>query len=111
MKENFTIVNQAGSSSGATHVPNRTSSLLSPRTLPRCGSGLPRDTLNGTGTAGNVYERPLAQEGLSSTIFKNSKNLVSSSQGLRPDITETVKTTPHKTRFRSVNNYKEFTYR
>ena len=33
-----------GSSSGATHVPDQTSTTLSSRTLPRCDSGLPRDT-------------------------------------------------------------------
>ena len=27
------------------------------------------------GTSGNVIERPLAQEGRSSTVFNNSKNL------------------------------------
>ena len=41
---------------------------LSPGTLPRCDSGLPRDTQNGMGTRGNVFERPLAQEGPSSTF-------------------------------------------
>ena len=71
---------ESGSSSGATHVPDRTSTIPSPRTLPRCDSGLPRDTQNGTGNTGNVFERPPAQEGLSSTIFNNSKDLASSSQ-------------------------------
>ena len=65
---------ESGSSSGATHVPDRTSIVLSPRTLPRCDSGLPRDTLNGTGMTGNVFERPRPQEGLSSSIFHSSKN-------------------------------------
>ena len=82
---------QSGSSSGATHVPDRTSTFPSPRTLPRCDTGLPHETLNGTGSTGNFVERPLAQEGLSSTILNNSKNLASSSQGLRPDITETAR--------------------
>ena len=36
-------------SSGATHVPSQPSTIPSPRTLPRCDSGLPRDTLNGKG--------------------------------------------------------------
>ena len=49
--------------------------------LPRCDSGLPRDSLNGTGITGNVFERPPAQEGLSSTTLNNSKNSASSSQG------------------------------
>ena len=35
---------ESGSSSGATHVPDRTSTVLSPRTLPRCDSRVPRDT-------------------------------------------------------------------
>ena len=40
---------ESGRSSGATHVPDQTSSVVSPRALPRCDSGLPRDTQNGTG--------------------------------------------------------------
>ena len=60
---------ESASSSGATHVPDRTSTIRSPRTLPRCDFGLLRDTLNGTGITGNVFELPLAEEGLSSTIF------------------------------------------
>ena len=71
---------ESGSSSGATHVPDQTSTILSPRTLPRCDSGLPCDTRNGTGITRNGFERPPAQEGLSSAIFNNSKNLASSSQ-------------------------------
>ena len=43
---------ELGSSSGATHVPLP---FPSPRTLPRCDSGLPRDTLNGKGVTGNVF--------------------------------------------------------
>ena len=82
---------ESGSSSGATHVPDRTSTILSPRTLPRCESGLPRDTQNGTGITGNVFETPPAQEGLSSTNFNNSKNWASSSRELRPDTTETAR--------------------
>ena len=54
---------EPGSSSGATHVPDQNPTILSPRTLPRCDSGLPRDTQNGTGITGNVIERPPAQEG------------------------------------------------
>ena len=82
---------ESGSSSEATHVPDRTSTILSPRTLPRCDSGLQGDTLNGGSITGNVFERPPSQEGLSSTILNNSKNLASSSQGLIPDITETAR--------------------
>ena len=61
-------------SSGATHVPDQTSTVLSSRTLPRCDSGLPRNTQNCTGITGNVCERPSAQEGRPSTFFNNSKN-------------------------------------
>ena len=57
----------SGSSSGATHVPDQTSTFLSPWTLPRFCSGLPRDTHNGTVITGNVFEWPLAQEGQSSS--------------------------------------------
>ena len=66
---------ESGSSSGATHVPDQISTILSSRTLPRCDSGLPRNTQNCTGMTGNVFERPSAQEGVSSTIFNISKNL------------------------------------
>ena len=37
------------------------------------------------------FERPLAPEGRSSTFFNNSKNLASSSQELRPDISGTTR--------------------
>ena len=47
---------------------------------------LPHDTRNIVGTSGNVFERLLAREGRTSTLFNNSKNLASSSQELRPDI-------------------------
>ena len=53
--------------------------------------GLLHDTRNIMGTAGNVFDRPPAQEGLSSTIFHNSKILASSSQELRPDTVETAR--------------------
>ena len=82
---------ESGSSSGATHVPDQTSTILSSRTLPRCDSGLPRNTQNGTGIMGNVFQRPPAEEGQSSIIFNNSKNLASSSQDLRLDISETAR--------------------
>ena len=82
---------ESGSSSGATHVLDQTSTILSSRTLPRCDSGLPRHTQNCTGMMGNVFERPLVQEGLPSTVFHNLKNLAYLSQDLRPDISETAK--------------------
>ena len=53
------------SSSRATHVPNQFSTILSPRTMPRRDSGL-QNIMN---TSGNVFERPSAQEGLSSAVF------------------------------------------
>ena len=52
---------ETGSSSGATNVPDETSTILSSRTSPRCDSGLPRNTRNCTGVMGNVFERPLVQ--------------------------------------------------
>ena len=90
--ENFTILSQEAALERPTF-PIRPP-LFCPRTLPRCDSGLPRGTHNGTGVTGNVFfffERPLGQEGLSSTIFNNLKNLASSSQGLRPDTTDTAR--------------------
>ena len=73
---------ESGSSSGATHVPSQPPTILSPRTVPRCDSGLPRNKQNCMGTSGNVFERPPAQEGPSSAHFENSLNLASSSCGL-----------------------------
>ena len=73
MRENF-IDPESGSSSGATHVPNQSSTIPSPRTTPRCDSGLPRDTLKkGKGVIGNVFERPPAQEGRSFHIVQPFK--------------------------------------
>ena len=40
---------------------------------------------------GNVFARPSAQEGLSSTIFNNSKNSASTSRELRADTTNTAR--------------------
>ena len=51
--------------------------VLSSKTLPRFDSGLPRNTQNCTGIMGNVFERPLVQEGQPSTVFNNSMNLAS----------------------------------
>ena len=65
--------------------------FLGPRTMPCRDSGLLHDTRNIMGTSGNVFERPPVQEGLSSTIFTNSKNLASSSQELRLDTVETAR--------------------
>ena len=38
-------------------------------------AGLPLDTRNIMGTSGNVFESLLAQEGLSSALFENPRNL------------------------------------
>ncbi len=53
--------------------------------------GLLHDTRNFTGSSGNVFEWPPAQERLGSTLFNNWKNLASSLQEWRPDITGTTK--------------------
>ena len=94
---------ESGSSSGATHVPDQTSTILSSRTLPRCDSGFLRNTQNCTVIMGNVFERPPAQEGLHSTIFHNSKNFACSSQGLRPDTIDTARKRENGTKRASVN--------
>ena len=46
---------ESGSSAGATHVRDQTSTILSSRTLPRYDSGLLQKTRNGTGITGNVF--------------------------------------------------------
>ena len=66
---------ESGSSSGATHVLDQTSTIMSSRTLPRCDSGLPCGAQNGKVITENVFERPPVQEGQSSTIFNNSKKV------------------------------------
>ena len=48
--------------------------ILSSKNLPRCDSGLPRNTQNCTGIMGNVFGDPTAQKGHPSTIFNNSMN-------------------------------------
>ena len=45
---------ETASSSGVTHVPDQTSTIPSPRTLPCCDSGLPHDTRNFMGTSYNL---------------------------------------------------------
>ena len=82
---------ERATSSGATHVPSQPSTILGPRTIPCRDSGLPRDTRNIVGTSENVFERLPAREGLSSTLFDNSKNLASPSQQLRPDTAGTTR--------------------
>ena len=46
-------------------------------------SCLQHDARNSTGTSGNVFGNPLARDGPSSAFFENSKNVASSSFGLR----------------------------
>ena len=78
---------ESGSSSGATHAPSQPSTILSPTTAPRCVSGLPRETRNFYG----YFRKHLWPATCSRrTIFhipQQFKNLASSSQGLRPDLT------------------------
>ena len=94
---------ESGSSSGATHVPSQTPTILSPRINPCCDSGLPRDAQNCMGTSGNFFERPPAQEGRPSTVFNSSRNLVSSSKELRPDTTETTRRRESEMKRESLN--------
>ena len=70
----------------ATHGPSQPSTFPSPRTTRSRDSGLAHDTRSIMGTSGNVFERPPAREGRTSTLFKKSKTLASSSQELRPGI-------------------------
>ena len=55
------------------------------RELDHDGSCFPHNTRNIVGTSENVFERLLAREGRTSTLFNISKNLVSSSHELRLD--------------------------
>ena len=75
----------------ATFPVNVSGAIPSPRTMPCRDSGLPHETRNVMGTSGNVCERPPAQEGLSSSIWNNSKNLATSSQELRTDTERNTK--------------------
>ena len=58
--------------------------------MPRRDSGMPCDTRNTTDTSGNVLERQPARGGPSSALFDNSKNVASSSCGLRPGTTGNI---------------------
>ena len=71
MRDNFTILDQGAALERPTFLIKLP--RFCPRSLPRCDSGLPRDTLNGTVITGNVCERPPAQEGLSSTILNKKR--------------------------------------
>ena len=72
MRDNFAILNERAVLERPTF-PSQPSTIPSPRTAPRCVSGLPRETRNFTDTSGNICERPPAQEGRSSTFFNNSR--------------------------------------
>ena len=92
---------ESGSSSGATHAPSqfRVPGPCLTAILDCC-----RTHGVFTGTSGNVFERPPAQEGRPFTFFINSKNLASSSQELRPDVTGTTKRTESKNEKRTVEH-------
>ena len=76
---------ETASSSEATHVPSKPSTISSPRTIPCRDSRSPHDTRNIMGASGNVSERLSAREGQASTIFDHSKNLAHPSLKLGPD--------------------------
>ena len=78
-QENFMILNQGAALERPTFPVNFLLFWVSERCLAAI-SGLPLDTWSVMSTSGNVLERPSAQEGRSSTIFNNSKNLALSSQ-------------------------------
>ena len=82
----FTILRLA-SSSGASHVPTQPLTIPSTRSRHCRDSGLPLHTRNSMGTPGDVFESLPAQEVSPSVLFKNSKNLATSSCGLRPEAT------------------------
>ena len=56
------------------------------------------------GTSGKVFESLPARDGPTAALFENSKNLASSSYGLRPDITG-ISSVPEK---RSKTRAEEF---
>ena len=61
-------------------------------------SGFPHDTLNIVGTSVNVLNDHLFESDETFTFFNKSKNLASSSQELRPDITGNTKRPESETR-------------
>ena len=68
-----------------------TSKILSSRTLLWFWIVLQRNTQNCAGIMGTFLNDPPAQELQPSSIFNNSKNLASSSQDVRADISETAR--------------------
>ena len=77
---------ESASSSGPTHVPDQTSTILSPRTLPRCDSGLPHDARNETFLNDHLLwkDDPLQ-------FSTTQKELALHSQELRPDTAGTTR--------------------
>ena len=75
------------------HVLDQTSTILSSRNLPRCVSGLQRNTQNCTGVMGNVF---LNDHMLKKDNPPQSSTIqwiwhLHSSQNMRPDISETAR--------------------
>ena len=64
---------------------------------------LPHDTSSFMGTSGNVFERPPAREGRTSTFFNNSKDLAYTCQKLRLDVTGATKRSESEMRQESLN--------
>ena len=75
------------SSSGASHVPTQPLAVPSTRSIHCRDSGLPPNTRNAMGTSGDVFESLPARQDPPSALFENSRNLASSSCGLRPEAT------------------------
>ena len=101
---------ETASSSGVTHVPSKPSTIPSPRTMPCPRFGISaRYTEFKTGASRNLCERPPAQEGRPSTFFNKSKNMASSSQELRPDITGTTKRPESEMKREPLNTSNPFT--
>ena len=90
MRENFTILRQRTALDHATFRA-KPLDIPSPRGMLSRDSELPLDTWSTLGTLGNVFESWLVRGGLSSALFENSRNLVSSSQELRPVTTGTTR--------------------
>ena len=88
---------ETAGSSGASHVTSPPLTNPSYRTVPRRDSGLPPETLNMMGIS-DVFERLPAREGQPQNISKKSRNLASSSRGVKPKLTEHTMTTGSKRR-------------
>ena len=73
------------SSPGASHVRTQSLAIPSTRSIHRRDSGLPPNTRNSTGA--DVFEGLPAREGQPSALLEHSRNLASSSHGLRPEAT------------------------